>query len=302
MVKNSVSGKTSTEKNAKATRKPIYDPKVLACAASSGVLEGALVQPLELLKTRFQINTGPRLRMIPTIREIIAEGGFFQLYRGGLPEIAGLIPRSTAQLTSLEFFREFCRSRNGGKLRGIDAYASGVFAGIFEALSFTPFQVVKVRLMAKEHLGKYKNSFDCTAKIVRSEGIQALTIGLFPTVWRNCIWNGIYYGSFYQFQQWNKKAKLGLFAESVTGFCIGVGATCLNAPFDVVKSRFQSQMGENRRYKFTLPSLWMIYKEEGLANVYRGLTPKALRLGFGGTVGLQLFEYFLTFVKDNDDD
>jgi hypothetical protein len=40
-------------------------------------------QPLEMLKTRFQINAGGHLRLIPTIREIVAEGGVKQLYRGG---------------------------------------------------------------------------------------------------------------------------------------------------------------------------------------------------------------------------
>lgn len=35
-----------------------------------------------MLKTRFQINPGGHLRLIPTIKEIIAEGGIKQLYRG----------------------------------------------------------------------------------------------------------------------------------------------------------------------------------------------------------------------------
>jgi hypothetical protein len=39
-------------------------------------------QPLEMLKTRFQIHQGARLRLGPTIREILAEGGVKQLYRG----------------------------------------------------------------------------------------------------------------------------------------------------------------------------------------------------------------------------
>lgn len=35
-----------------------------------------------MLKTRFQINPGSHLKLLPTIREIIAEGGVRQLYRG----------------------------------------------------------------------------------------------------------------------------------------------------------------------------------------------------------------------------
>jgi solute carrier family 25 2-oxodicarboxylate transporter 21 len=41
--------------------------------------------------------------------EIIAEGGVRQLYRGGAPEILGLIPRATAALSTLEFSRRLFR-------------------------------------------------------------------------------------------------------------------------------------------------------------------------------------------------
>lgn len=37
----------------------------------------------------FQINTGAPLRVIPTVREILREGGVLQFYRGGMPEILG---------------------------------------------------------------------------------------------------------------------------------------------------------------------------------------------------------------------
>merc|ERR1719480_218782 len=137
------------------------------------MIEGVIVQPLEMLKTRFQLNTGQRLTMLGTTRDIIKEGGFFQLYRGGLPEIIGLVPRSTAMLSSMQYCRNFFRRRNNGHLSTPAAYFSGWFSGFFEALTFTPFQVIKVRLMAKEHLGKYKNTFDCTAKIIRTEGIAS---------------------------------------------------------------------------------------------------------------------------------
>lgn len=47
------------------------------------------------------------------------------------------------------------------------------------------------------------------------------------------------------------------------GIAVGMTATCFNAPFDVVKSRFQSQMPDNRKYKSTVGALATIYREEG---------------------------------------
>lgn len=62
---------------------------VFLAGAISGVVEGATIQPLEMLKTRAQINTGAHMRLIPAAREIIKEGGVLQFYRGALPEISG---------------------------------------------------------------------------------------------------------------------------------------------------------------------------------------------------------------------
>ncbi len=70
--------------------------KVFFAGAMAGIIEGVTVQPLEMIKTRFQINTGQRMRVLQTIREVIKEGGVMRLYRGALPEIVGIVPRSTA--------------------------------------------------------------------------------------------------------------------------------------------------------------------------------------------------------------
>lgn len=41
---------------------------VFLAGAISGVAEGVTIQPLEMLKTRFQINQGAHLRIIPTVK------------------------------------------------------------------------------------------------------------------------------------------------------------------------------------------------------------------------------------------
>lgn len=200
--------------------------RVFLAGAVAGVCEGITVQPMEMVKTRFQINTGQPMQILPTMRAIVAEGGVRQLYRGGLPEIAGLVPRSSAMWSGYEFSRREMTKLNGGVCNTQIVAMAGVCGGICEATAFSPFQVtfphfdltflsfmsrfshishtfshfsqvVKVRLMAKEHLGVYRNTMDAVSKIVRSEGIMALTIGLGPTLWRNCVWDSIYLSGMY---------------------------------------------------------------------------------------------------------
>ncbi|KXZ50364.1 hypothetical protein GPECTOR_16g537 [Gonium pectorale] len=163
-----------------------------------------------------------------------------------------------------------------------------------------------VRLMAKEHLGRYRNSWDCLRKIVAQEGLLALTIGLGPTLWRNCVWNGLYYGTMAQLDgaAGAGGGAGGLMAPIdnpflaaartvVVGTGVGMMATCFNAPFDVVKSRFQALLPEERAargYRATLPALAAIARSEGPRALYKGFVPKALRLGLGQTIGLMVFQ------------
>jgi len=87
------------------------------------------------------------------------------------------------------------------------------------------------------------------------------------------------------------------FLSGSVGGCVG---TILNTPFDVVKSRIQ---GHNRipgvipKYRWTYPSLVLIFREEGPAALYKGFVPKVLRLAPGGGVLLLVVEATLNFFR-----
>lgn len=45
------------------------------------------------------------------------------------------------------------------------------------------------------YIGKYKGPSDCIIQIIKNEGISAFYTGLAPTLFRNCIWNTMYFGT-----------------------------------------------------------------------------------------------------------
>lgn len=65
------------------------------------------------------------------------------------------------------------------------AYITGFLSGIVEALSFSPFQVIKVRLQTTALNTIYKNSHACLKHIYKTEGILFFTIGLKATMIKN---------------------------------------------------------------------------------------------------------------------
>lgn len=289
---------------------------ILACAGGiAGAIEACLVQPLEVIKVRFQLNHGNNGSIISCAKEILTEkssvtgggGGsdikVSRLFRGLLPELCGMFPTRSVMYSSNELAKRVLlgNTTNGRTMKeettSVIALA-GAFSGVAEACSTTPFQLVKVRLQAKAHLGKYTNSFDCVKKVLKEEGIMAFSNGLSATMGRNGVFNCVYFTVMYKIKQYSpttpqdSKVKATLHSL-VTGFIGGVMATMCNAPFDVVKSRIQAQCPNSQssaEYTSTIQALMKIGRTEGISALYKGFTPKALRMGIGGAVAVTAFE------------
>lgn len=148
-----------------------------------------------MIKTRHQLNHLQNHGVFKTLVQIYSEGGFFRFYRGMSAELVGIVPKSSAMYASYEMALTRIKSWHFTENSSVACSLAGCFSGVPEALVVQPTQVVKVRLQAKEHLGKYSGSVDCLVKIVRSEGVKGLTIGLGPTLYRNCVWNTVNFGT-----------------------------------------------------------------------------------------------------------
>eukprot|EP01041_Mallomonas_annulata_P007707 gene7707-15774_t len=269
--------------------------------ACSGIIEGLVVQPFDMVKTRHQLNTSNNKGVFTTLYNLYREGGIRRWYRGMGAEFVGVVPKSSGMYASYEIVRKTLADTYGYGDTTTVATIAGFASGFPESIIVTPTQVVKVRVQAKEHLGRYNNSIDCLQKIIKSEGISVLYVGLGPTIWRNCVWNTVYFGLMHGIKQRLPKATsttMDLAMTSISGFTGGVIATCFNIPFDVVKSRFQSQLRENNsplKYRYTLQSLYLIAKEEGLTSCYKGLNAKIYKTGIGGAVAMELKETFQVY-------
>ena len=271
--------------------------------AVAGVFECLVVQPLDMVKTRFQLHAGnSRPAVSEALMALLREGGVPRLYRGVLPELAAMTPKSSAMYSAYEASLRALEERG---VRPMAAHlAAGITAGVPEAAVVTPFQVVKVRLQAKEHLGRYHGTLHCLRTVLAEEGPRALASGFFATCWRNCVWNGVFFATLHGMRtspvlgggdlQHGDGALMQSLRTGASGFLAGVFATCFNAPFDVVKSRIQAERrhaGDPARPPpSVLGRLVAIMRTEGLQGVYAGLTPKAMRMGLGGAVGILAFE------------
>jgi len=269
---------------------------LFGAGAITGIVETLVIQPLDMVKTRLQLLEGVNGRLIPAVKSIWREGGFFRFYRGVLPELAGAFPTSSVMLASAEIAKRQMTHWNGGVCNTFIAFCSGLFSGYVESFVTTPFQVIKVRMQAKEHLGKYSNSVQCFRKLMQAEGVLSLFIGLGPSFWRNCSWNSVYFACLYKIKTLLPVSHSPLndgINATIAGAVSGGVACTVYSPFDVIKSRFQSQVytsGIVPKYRYTVPSLIIIIRSEGIKALYKGLSPALLRMIVGAGVMAGTFE------------
>ncbi|KAJ4326958.1 hypothetical protein N0V84_002571 [Fusarium piperis] len=204
-----------------------------------------------------------------------------------------LATKFTANDSWAKFYADvFQTQRRDQKL----AILTGASAGATESIVVVPFELVKIRLQDKSSAARYKGVLDCAVKIVRESGPLGLYQGFESTVWRHIVWNAGYFGCIFQVRSLlpTAETKKGTMANDlIAGSVGGTVGTLLNTPFDVVKSRIQSTTAG----KETIPWVWSgilrVFREEGVAALYKGLVPKVVRFAPGGGIMLVVYSFMI---------
>ncbi|KAK2737174.1 hypothetical protein FQN57_000431 [Myotisia sp. PD_48] len=290
--------------------KPLPFAYQFAAGAVAGVSEILVMYPLDVIKTRVQLQqgTGPDAYngMVDCFRKIVKNEGASRLYRGISAPILMEAPKRATKFAANDSWGAFYRNLFGiEKINQPLAILTGATAGATESFVVVPFELVKIRLQDRASAGKYNGMIDVVKKIVKQEGPLALYNGLESTLWRHILWNAGYFGSIFQVRAQMPPPEPGNKAQQMRNDIIagGVGGTIgtiLNTPMDVVKSRIQNSpkvAGTIPKYNWAWPALGTVMREEGFAALYKGFLPKVLRLGPGGGILLVVFTGVTDFFR-----
>ncbi|KAF2874789.1 mitochondrial 2-oxodicarboxylate carrier protein-like protein [Massariosphaeria phaeospora] len=277
-----------------------------AAGAIAGISESVARYPLDVVKTRIQLQHGVVVDgegytgVVDCFRKIIRNEGFSRLYRGITAPILMEVPKRAIKFSANDSFSPFYqRLLNAPEITQPLAILTGASAGAVESLVVVPFELIKIRLQDRSNAGRYTGLLDCVVKVVRQEGPLALYNGFEATLWRHIVWNAGYFGCIFQVRTQlpdpataaNAKAQKTI-NDLAAGFVGGVVGTTFNTPLDVVKSRIQSVakvQGVRGKYQWAWPSLGVVMKEEGFRALYKGYVAKILRFGPGGGVLLVVY-------------
>lgn len=234
--------------------------------------------------------------------KMIKKEGLGSLYRGILPPIMVEAPKRAIKFGANEQYGALYKKHFGFENGKALAVATGVSAGMTEAVIVALPDLIKIRMQDKNNAGKYGGAIDVLKTMIRDEGSLSLLRGLEATIWRHALWNGGYFGSISFIKSAIPPAttkERTLLNNFIAGSIGGTVGTILNTPFDVAKTRIQSDMLKPYKYSSAIPSIATIFREEGPRALYKGFVPKVLRLGPGGGILLVVFDFISTYIRKN---
>ncbi|MED6150554.1 Folate transporter 1, chloroplastic [Stylosanthes scabra] len=293
-----------------------------AAGATAGFVTVSVMHPLDVVRTRFQVNDG-RVSHVPNYKNtvhaiftIARSEGLRGLYAGFLPGVLG----STISWGLYFFFydkakQRYSKNREETLSPGLHL-ASAAEAGGFVCLCTNPVWLVKTRLQLQTPLHQtrpYYGIFDAFRTIMREEGFRALYRGIVPGLFLQVSHGAVQFTAYEELRKvivdiknmrsrrhrQNPDDLLNSADYAVLGATSKVAAILLTYPFQVMRSRLQQRPSADGVPRYV--DSWHVVKEtaryEGVRGFYRGITPSLLKNVPASSVTFIVYENVLKLLK-----
>ncbi|XP_020554566.1 S-adenosylmethionine carrier 1, chloroplastic/mitochondrial isoform X1 [Sesamum indicum] len=266
---------------------------VIAGGTAGVVVETALY-PIDTIKTRLQAARGGG--------KIILKG----LYSGLAGNLAGVLPASAVFIGVYEPAKQQLLRNLPENLSAVahlisyrilvGVLTAGVLGGIASSFIRVPTEVVKQRMQT----GQFTSASDAVRLIASKEGFKGLYAGYGSFLLRDLPFDAIQFCLYEQLRIGYKLAAkrdlndpenaiIGAFAGALTG--------AITTPLDVIKTRLMVQ-GSANQYKGFFDCVQTIVREEGPSALLKGVGPRVLWIGIGGSIFFGVLERTKRFLAE----
>lgn len=294
---------------------------ILAGTAAS--LAGMITNPLEVVKTRVQLQGELKMRgeytrhyknVFHAFLIMGKEEGVLSLQKGLTPAIVYQFCMNGVRLGCFQCIDNLgvTRDKNGQLI----AYRVGIasaFSGALGSFVASPFYMIKTQLQAKSsaskiavgHQHEYTSLHTAVPTILKSQGIRGLWRGASASILRTSIASCVQLSTFSMVDVHLLRSSLYLqnnsimstFISSVIG---GIAVSTAMTPFDVVSTRLYNQPTDpvtlkGLKYQGIYDCFSKIYLKEGFAGFYKGWSASVIRTGPHTVLSLCFWKLIRTY-------
>ncbi|KII83663.1 hypothetical protein PLICRDRAFT_47143 [Plicaturopsis crispa FD-325 SS-3] len=279
----------------------------LIAGSTAGAIEAFVTYPTEFVKTRSQLQGGPKEGPIAIIKNTLRTKGVAGLYSGCSALVVGNAAKAGVRFVSYDHFKGMLADPEG-KLSAPRSLVAGLGAGMMEAIfAVTPSETIKTKMIddAKRPNPQYRGLIHGTAAIVRQEGIRGVYRGLFPVMMRQGANSAVRFTTYSTLKQFVQgAARPGQTLPTVVTFGIGGVAGLVTVystmPFDVIKTRMQG-IEARTQYRNSFHCGYRIFTEEGILRFWTGTTPRLTRLVLSGGIVFTVYENIIRVIGGREE-
>ncbi|KAK1267162.1 hypothetical protein QJS04_geneDACA000403 [Acorus gramineus] len=267
--------------------------------AISGALAGTFVSlclhPVDTVKTVIQASKMEQKSAFHIFKRIVSERGLMGLYRGIASNIASSAPISAVYIFTYESVKAALLPQLPKEYLSIAHCTAGGCASVATSFIFTPSERIKQQMQVGF---RYQTCWSAFVGILGKGGLPSLYTGWDAVLIRNIPHSII---KFYTYESLKHAilssappdAHLNTLQTLACGGVAASTAALFTTPFDVVKTRLQTQVpGSLQQYRGVLHTLQEIATHEGLKGLYRGLCPRLVMYISQGAIFFASYEFF----------
>lgn len=257
--------------------------------ASAGLLESLITYPTEYVKTRQQLASSGYRRpqsMAAVLAHTFRNGRALRtLYSGASSFCISNAAKSGVRFFVFDKTRSLMpRDHETGKWSSSSNLVAGLVAGVAESvLVVTPGETLKTRIIENRQQPRnqqFNGVADGISRILRIEGPSGLYRGVVPVTMKQSSNAMVRFTSYNVFLDMLDGASAGRFEGTkpiLAGAFAGTVTVYVTMPFDSVKTRLQVASSRNVSTG-TISCVMSMIRNEGVSSLWRGTTPRLLRL------------------------
>ncbi|KAJ1920482.1 mitochondrial ornithine carrier protein [Mycoemilia scoparia] len=311
----------------------------LAFGSLAGMNGKVMEYPFDTVKVRLQTTKGDVFNgTTDCLMQTWRQEGFKGFYRGVTSPLVGAMAENAIAFFSYNRIQNFIRyvtsTPTETPLSIPQLFAAGAFAGCAGSLILTPIELIKCKLQvenvqsygggsgvagsggattAAASRTKFVGPISVIKSILAKKGVAGLYNGFSPTLARECLGSGFWFGTYeaicrgflkYKERKLKEKGEVRVLSKDdlhplmliLAGGFAGVAYNSSSYPIDVIKSNIQT--ADVRSPQGSRPPGWVetartVYANGGIKAFYRGLGITLIRAFPANAAMFMTYEYLI---------